>query len=304
MAHQIVTTWHTGDMCQDVVGESHCAHDLWRIASTFGGAERTVQVNAVLVPEPTNEYDDCAVMVTIQGFKVGYLPSEDAGEYFPILLPLANSGRLLGVPARLWWGADGSGEFIASVSLDLPGATMLFMANPVPSSPAMLLPGVKKVPVADVDAHIDVLAPRVRGRGEAVVWVTLHEITVTKGRIEKPFVEVRCDRQPVGVIGGVWATGLLPLIRRADERGVTLYTRAELAGNTLDVKVGVMAIKSHEVDDAWLAELDAMAGTAHQSPPAYSQAPPPIAPPGWYPDPVGTGHTRYWDGHLWTPQVR
>ncbi|MDV3135005.1 DUF2510 domain-containing protein [Mycobacterium sp. 29Ha] len=27
----------------------------------------------------------------------------------------------------------------------------------------------------------------------------------------------------------------------------------------------------------------------------------PLPPPGWYPDPRGTGGRSYWDGRRWTP---
>jgi hypothetical protein len=30
---------------------------------------------------------------------------------------------------------------------------------------------------------------------------------------------------------------------------------------------------------------------------------PPIAAPGWYPDPAGEGELRYWDGAAWTEAV-
>jgi hypothetical protein len=35
-------------------------------------------------------------------------------------------------------------------------------------------------------------------------------------------------------------------------------------------------------------------------PPAFN---PPVAPPGWYPDPAGGATRRYWDGQAWTQAV-
>ncbi|OBC11383.1 hypothetical protein A5784_34865 [Mycobacterium sp. 852013-50091_SCH5140682] len=37
------------------------------------------------------------------------------------------------------------------------------------------------------------------------------------------------------------------------------------------------------------------------APPA--RATPPLAGPGWYPDPHGAQTQRYWDGHTWTDQL-
>jgi hypothetical protein len=75
----------------EVVGESHYQQDLWLLSrATFGDAVRT-EIVAVLVPEPSNPYDENAISVQIEGHVVGHLARPVAQAYLPGLRKLMDS---------------------------------------------------------------------------------------------------------------------------------------------------------------------------------------------------------------------
>jgi hypothetical protein len=41
----------------------------------------------------------------------------------------------------------------------------------------------------------------------------------------------------------------------------------------------------------------------HAATPVRPAAPPPVAPAGWFPDPLDLAQSRYWDGGRWTEHV-
>jgi len=61
-----------------VAGESHYQEALRALTDTDGATEVRLEVEAVLVPEPTNPHDPNAVMVQVGGLLVGYLPRQSA----------------------------------------------------------------------------------------------------------------------------------------------------------------------------------------------------------------------------------
>lgn len=62
-----------------VVGESNFQLALRRIYARGDGHDR--KVFATMVPEPTNKHDSNAILVSIEGKPVGYLPRELAQTY-------------------------------------------------------------------------------------------------------------------------------------------------------------------------------------------------------------------------------
>lgn len=65
----------------DVVGESHYVAALEQILTTRGTARESyqeVKAPCVLVREPDNPHDPNAVAVQVDGWKVGYIPRENA----------------------------------------------------------------------------------------------------------------------------------------------------------------------------------------------------------------------------------
>jgi hypothetical protein len=76
---------------------------------------------AVLVPEPSNEYDRNAVAVHAEGVgQIGYLSREDALEYRPVIAALRNKGALGTCPAFLIGGTAGKPSYGAILCLSDP----------------------------------------------------------------------------------------------------------------------------------------------------------------------------------------
>src|SRR5262245_58173778 len=68
-----------------VVGESHYQPALRSICGAAEWEEVSFDCIAVLVPDPSNPYDEMAVMVQIDASLVGHLSREDARAYRPMI---------------------------------------------------------------------------------------------------------------------------------------------------------------------------------------------------------------------------
>ena len=86
-----------------IVGESHCQDALASIAGPpTAGLGRFRTELALLVPEPENPYDPQAVAVHICGQHVGYLSSDDAQVFQPLILDLmSRTGKSVGCKAEI-----------------------------------------------------------------------------------------------------------------------------------------------------------------------------------------------------------
>ena len=65
------------------------------------------QVPVILVPEPSNVYDPNAVAVMVVNQHIGYLPTEIAQHYAPVLAPFVRKGQGVGCWCRIWAKDDG-----------------------------------------------------------------------------------------------------------------------------------------------------------------------------------------------------
>ena len=83
----------------DIVGESHYQDALRKIVRRRGAPP--LHCTADLVFEPANPHDANAVMVRIEGLKVGYLTREDAVQYGEALVALDCKGATLSCPAYI-----------------------------------------------------------------------------------------------------------------------------------------------------------------------------------------------------------
>lgn len=77
-----------------------------------------------------------------------------------------------------------------------------------------------------------------------------------------------------------------------------LYRQAGNTTTSVQVGPGELVVLEYEAP-RWFV---AMKGTWTVHPPVAAPAQP-TTPPGWYPDPSGTGQQRYWDGTTWTAHV-
>jgi hypothetical protein len=116
-----------GTFSVGVVGESYRQHALKALAGDRRQRGEQVFFSAVLVPEPTNQFDSNAVRVHIQGgAHVGYLSREDAIDYragMAVLIARHAAGLC---PAKLIGG--GSGKPTIGVVLDLASPDVMLSA--------------------------------------------------------------------------------------------------------------------------------------------------------------------------------
>ena len=96
-----------GDDEVDVVGESHYQNALQRIVGDPPTGGLRYDCAVVLVRELENKYDENAVRVEIEGHTVGYLPSEEAEDFQPLLLQLESQTRTAKCHAEILGGSRG-----------------------------------------------------------------------------------------------------------------------------------------------------------------------------------------------------
>jgi len=105
----------------NVVGEASCQEALGRICGGKCETSQDLTVTAALVPEPTNPYDSNAVMVQVNGTRVGYLSRDDAVAYQPVLRQVAERGGVAMAEGRIvgGWDRGGGDEGSFGIWLDL-----------------------------------------------------------------------------------------------------------------------------------------------------------------------------------------
>jgi hypothetical protein len=121
----------------EVVGESFYQDALWRVVGVRSTERVRMEIEAVLVAETDNAYDDNAISVWIGGVKVGHLSREDAEAYRPGLLALqAREGKSIALRGVIVGGGvrqDGLGFLGVWMSHD-PADFGLVAVVPPPAS--------------------------------------------------------------------------------------------------------------------------------------------------------------------------
>jgi len=99
------------DYNYDVVGESFQRdHLLALVRSHKAFASGDIYTTAVLEPEPTNEFDQTAVKVVVEGVQVGYIAKFDSGA---VTKMIEKSGKKsYEVPARIGFDAESPAPLI------------------------------------------------------------------------------------------------------------------------------------------------------------------------------------------------
>lgn len=251
----------------DVVGESYRSDEIRALfPRQMGPNDREVVGVAQLLPEPTNRFDPTAVKVVVAGRHVGYLPKDMAARYFAVLSRLQQRGflpvtscRIYGYETRDWEGTDRRGREIwkdkfeaqARIALDEPH--LIVPANLPPSAPHRILPVGSALQLKGEEDHLDVLTPLVSAAGEAFIYGTLHQITVTSGRTLREVVEVRADDSAIGTLTPAMSANFAPVIAHLAERGQLVTARVFLKGNALKVEAVLYAAKAHDLDASWLS---------------------------------------------------
>ena len=186
-----------GDGRVSVVGESHYQPALRAAAGgrtvARGDFESAIPVQAVLIPEPSNRYDDHAVRVEVNGNTVGYLPREAAEEYQPVLLNLVQQGQLGWCSARVMDGDHG----LYGIWLHLASPDRVICANL--AEDLEIVAADRDVTVTGEENHQDVLR-QVLGTNRAVsAFASFAPCSITKGKYAgEEGLEVRINGQRVG----------------------------------------------------------------------------------------------------------
>ena len=113
-----------GGYPRNVVGESNYQAALSKICGGHNRAGHELETVARVTPEPENEYDPNAVMVTIEDRKIGYLSRDDAPRYLEALSEAGHPGRTAIVAAKVVGGwrtnQHDSGHFGVKLAMPWP----------------------------------------------------------------------------------------------------------------------------------------------------------------------------------------
>jgi hypothetical protein len=266
--------------------------------------------------DPSNPHDRNAIEILGSAGSLGHLSGDDAARYAPLISTFHQRGLVPTTVARVWGRQErdwetGRPRFYGSVQIDLPEPHMLGPVNAPPTDPHVLLPNGAALQVTGEEANMNAISPHLRPAGECWVYATLRETLDEGPRVSKRLAEVRIDGRTVGRLSPKMSGDVLPAVQFLAERGLTTTVRAVVKGNRLRAEVVAYAARAHQLPAEWFDAVPAPALSApaqHPVPvaglPAVLDAPPPVPPDGWYPDPYAVERLRRWDGRGWTRETR
>ncbi|MET9231904.1 hypothetical protein [Lentzea sp. NPDC003310] len=168
-----------------ILGEAHHQDAIAEVVrlSADGdgdGDDSAVLATAVLVPESAGRHDRPSVRVDLlradrTAVTAGYLRSEQAGDYLPLLLDLAERGEVGSCPARIIGGGQRR-----TVHLHL-GSPRLLLLDHEALGTAPTMPAEYQVAVVGEEAHQHVLHRVVDGRTPVHVIAELRDCRIARG---------------------------------------------------------------------------------------------------------------------------
>ncbi|GGN27742.1 hypothetical protein GCM10011609_83290 [Lentzea pudingi] len=190
-----------------IVGEAHhqdAIAEVARLSASVAGDD--TPATAVLVPESASRHDRAAVRVDLlrgdgTAVTAGYLRSEQATEYQPLLLDLAERGEVGSCPARI---VGNSSYYGVHLHLGIP---RLLLLDHEALGTAPTLPAEHQVAVVGEEAHQHVLHRVVNGRTPVHVIAELRDCRmVTGSHIGEHTLEVLLEGECIGQL--TFAMGL------------------------------------------------------------------------------------------------
>ncbi|NGY66433.1 hypothetical protein G7043_46885 [Lentzea sp. NEAU-D13] len=184
-----------------IVGESHYQDAIAEVArhSTALPLDEAIPATAVLVPEQANRHDHQAVRVDLlrgdgSAITAGYLRGDQAADYQPLLLELAERGEVGSCPARIM----GGGQRYYGVHLHL-GVPRLLLLDHEALGTAPTLPAEHQVNITGEEAHQHVLHRVVNGRTPVHVIAELRDCCIAEGsHIGEHTLEVLLEGERIG----------------------------------------------------------------------------------------------------------
>ncbi|WP_344880922.1 HIRAN domain-containing protein [Zhihengliuella alba] len=245
----------------EVVGESY--HQRGVLGALMQKPTRedwvSEDVEADLVPEPSNPKDPLAVSVRVRGHIVGYLDREAARELAPELHRLAASGYRAttrgSIFAQYRDGYDSSQKATlhSQVHVQLPAAGNVLPVNQGSLDGVVVLPRGGSLQVTGEEHHFEHLFDYVTERGEAPVILTLHRIErPAKSGPARELAEVRLDGERIGELTAASSKHFLPTIDRIEADGWSLGVWGVVVGNELSAEAKVLGAKAAELPGSWL----------------------------------------------------
>lgn len=234
--------------------------------------------SAHLVPELDNPYQPSAIAVYVDDLKVGRLSVEDSAAYWLPLSRVVASGYrpvvYLQIHAVL--RSVGGQQVIESQGvLSLSAPSSLFPLNEAPRQ-AALLPQGDSMKVLDEKDHSEYLHSILPPSGEGRVILSLenNQMKLADGRVVQS-VDVLHDRRVVGRLSTQMSEQLAPVIRYAYEQDRLTAAWGTIRGNAFELSLTVQAVRPHEIEEDWFAQLPndlpelLPAASAYQLEPAY-----------------------------------